>query len=71
MLAAADVEPGWERIRATKHCLVLAERLLAAGEPSEAARIYEHLRNTRTTPAESYVREQAEQALEAIVAKSE
>ena len=31
LIKAADVKPGWERIQATKHCLVLAERLLADG----------------------------------------
>lgn len=66
LLAAADVDPGWERIRATKHCLVLAERLLAAGEQSGAVKIYEQLRDTRTAPSEAYVRELADRALEEI-----
>lgn len=63
LLKAADVGPGWERIQATKHCLVLAEQLLAAGRKSDAVIIYTHLRNTRTDPTERYVREAAEKAL--------
>ncbi len=63
LLAAADVDPGWERIRATKHCLVLAEKLLADGKRSDAVKIYKHLRETRTSPSELYVRELADRAL--------
>jgi len=65
LLQAADVKPGWERIKATKACLLLAEKLLASGKKSEAAKIYTHLRNTRKDPAERYVREAAEKALAA------
>ena len=39
---------GWERIQATKHCMVLAEKLLAAGDKGGAAKIYTALRNSRT-----------------------
>ena len=63
LLKAADVGPGWERIQATKHCLVLAEKLMAAGKKAEAAKIYNHLRNTRKDPSERYIREAAEAAL--------
>jgi len=63
LLKAADVEPGWERIQATKHCLVLAEKLLAAGKKTEARRVLAHLRDTRTDPGEAYVRQAAEKAL--------
>lgn len=63
LLRAAEVEPGWERIQATKHCLVLAERLASAGRKDLARRIYEHLRATRRDPSEKYIREAAEQAL--------
>jgi hypothetical protein len=63
LLKAADVEPGWERIQATKNCLVLAEKLLAAGRKSEAVKVYTHLRSTRTDPTEKYVRDAAEKAL--------
>jgi len=60
LIKAADVEPGWERIQATKHCLVLAENLLAAGKKRK---IYTHLRDTRTDPAETYLRLAAAKAL--------
>ncbi|HUT13633.1 MAG TPA: HEAT repeat domain-containing protein [Thermoguttaceae bacterium] len=63
LLKAADVEPGWERVEATKHCLVLAEKLAAAGGKDQAAKIYSHLRDTRKDPTEKYVREAAEKAL--------
>ena len=60
LLRAADVEYVYERIKTTQACLVLAERLLAAGKKSEAVRIYNHLHDTRTEPAEQYVRDAAE-----------
>ena len=65
LLKAADVEPGWERVQAAKHCLVLAEKLTASGKKDAAARIYGRLRQTRTDPAEKYIREAAEKALAA------
>jgi hypothetical protein len=63
LLKAANVEPGWERIQAAKHCLVLAEKLMAAGKRAEAGKIYTHLRNTRKDPSEKYIRDAAEKAL--------
>ena len=65
LIKAADVPPGWERIQATKHCLVLAEKLAAAGKPAEARRIYQHLRDTRKGASEAYIRELADKALAA------
>jgi hypothetical protein len=65
LLKAADVEPGWERMQATKHCLVLAERLVAKGQKEQATKIYRHLLDTRTDPSEQYVREAATKALAA------
>jgi HEAT repeat protein len=53
LIKAADVDPGWERIQATKHCLVLAEKLTAAGKKDLAAKIYTHLRDTRKDPSAS------------------
>lgn len=55
LLKVADKSDGWERIQATKDCLLLAEKLIAAGKKSEAVKIYRHLRDTRTEPAERYV----------------
>jgi len=65
VLKAADAHQGWERIQETKACLLLAERLLAAGKKDEATRLYAHLRDTRTDPSEKHVREAAERALAA------
>ena len=65
LLKAADVEPGWERIQATKHCMVLAEKLMEAGKEGDARKIYDHLRNTRKDPSEKYIRDAAEKALSA------
>jgi len=65
LLKAADGEPGWERIQATKACLMLAEKLLAADRKDDAAKIYTHLRDTRTDRSERYVRDAAEKALTA------
>lgn len=62
LLKVADSQ-GWERIQATKACLLLAERLLAAGEKKEAVRIYMHLRDTRRDSDEHYVCEAAEKGL--------
>ncbi len=63
LLGAANAKPGWERVQATKHCLVLAENLLAAGDKEQSARIYAQLRQTRTDPSEKYIRDAAEKAL--------
>lgn len=65
LLKAANAE-GWERIKATKACLLLAEKLSAAGRKNEAVKIYKHLQDTRTNPAESYVRDAAKSALAAV-----
>ena len=63
LIKAAGAEPGWERIQATKHCMVLAEKLQAAGKKDAAAKIYLYLRDTRKDPHEKYVRDAAEKAL--------
>jgi HEAT repeat protein len=66
LIKAADADPGWERIQATKHCLVLAEKLTAAGKKDLAAKIYSHLRETRKEPSEQYIRDAAERALASV-----
>jgi len=66
LIQAADVEPGWERIQATKHCLVLAEQLMAAGKRDPAVKLYGHLRDTRSDAAEKYIRDAAEKALSTV-----
>lgn len=65
LLKSAKTE-GWERIQATKHCLVLAEKLAAAGQKQPARRIYEHLKATRTDPKDAYIRQAAEAGLAAL-----
>ncbi len=65
LINEADARTGWERIQATKHCLVLAEQLSVVGKKDLAERIYMHLRDTRTDAAEQYVREAAERGLRA------
>lgn len=64
LLKAADAQ-GWERIQNTKACLLLAERLRAAGRKQEANRIYADLKRTRSDPSERYIRDAADRALAA------
>jgi hypothetical protein len=66
LLKSADRAEGWERTEATRHCLLLAERLAAANQKPQAARLYSHLRDTRTDPSERHVRDAAEKALTAL-----
>jgi HEAT repeat protein len=66
LLKAADAREAYERIKATQACLLLAERLQAAGRKKEAGRVYTHLKKTRTGAAEKYVRETAERGLAAV-----
>jgi HEAT repeat protein len=63
LLKSADSAEGWDRTEATRHCLLLAERLAAGGKQAQANRIYVHLRDTRKDPSERHIRETAEKAL--------
>ena len=63
LIKAADAKDAWERIQAAKACLLLADKLHAAGKETDAAKIYTHLRDTRKDPGESYVSDLAKQAL--------
>ena len=63
VIESADRARGFDRTRATNACLLLAENLAAAGRNTDAAAIYRHLRDTRTDPAEAYVRDAAARAL--------
>jgi len=65
LLDIADKSQGWERIQATKASFLLAEKLLASGRKTDAAAIYKHLRDTRSDPAEKYIRDAALSALAA------
>ena len=65
LLKAADAHKGWERINQTDACMALAEALLAAGKKAEAAGIFAHLKKTRTSAADSHVRQAAARGLTA------
>ncbi|MGD8499684.1 MAG: hypothetical protein PVJ86_03510, partial [Phycisphaerales bacterium] len=53
----------YERVKATKACLLLAERLLAARKKGPAVKIYRHLHDTRKDSDESYVCDAANKGL--------
>ena len=59
IIKAADSAQGHARAKATSTVLLLAETLATQGKKTEAARIYNHLLNTRTDPAEQYIRDAA------------
>ncbi len=67
LFKAAASAKGWERTQATKACLVLAEKLAAAGKKSAAKQIYERLQKTRTSDSEQHIREAAQRGLATIV----
>lgn len=50
---------GWVRIQATKTAITLADNLAANGHRAEAAKVYEHLRDTCTEPKQAHVRDAA------------
>jgi hypothetical protein len=56
LLATANKEEGWGRIKATGYCLQLAEALAAAGKKKEAAKLYQNLKKNRPSDNESHVR---------------
>jgi len=66
LFKAADSAKGWERTQTTKACLVLAEKLAAAGKKSQAKQIYQRLQKTRNGDAEEHIREAAQRGLNAI-----
>ena len=63
LLKAADTDAPYERIKATKACLLLAENLSAQNANDAAKSIYEHLAETRTGEDEAYVRNAAKAAM--------
>lgn len=63
LTAAADAATDYERTKATKACLLLAERLFAAGKKDTAVTIYRHL---RTASDEAHVRDAVEKGLAAL-----
>ena len=63
VVKAADKSEGWERIQATKACLLLAEKLVGSGRQRDAGRIYRHLRDTRSDPGEQYIQDAVKSGL--------
>ncbi len=63
LLAAAKSADAYERIKATKACLLLAERLAEAGKKDLGAKIYRQL---RTGSDEAHVRDAVEKGLAAV-----
>jgi len=65
LLKAANAEGTYERVTATKACLLLAERLLEAGKKEPAVKIYTNLRDTHSGPDKAYIRAAANEGLAA------
>jgi HEAT repeat protein len=65
LLNAANGATGYDRIKLTQACLLLAETLLAASKKKESAAIYAKLHETRTDDSEEYIREAAARGLAA------
>jgi len=63
LIKFADASQGYTRVKATNAVLLLAEALATQSRKSDAARIYTHIRNTRTDPKEKYLRDTAEKHL--------
>jgi hypothetical protein len=64
LLISASNASGFERTQVINACLLLAEKLLAAGQKQPAMQIYKHLRDTRDE-SETYIRQAAERGLAA------
>ncbi len=62
VLKAAEAADGWERIQGGKACLVLAEKLLAAGKKDAAVRVWKRLQETKKGE-EAYLGEAAARGL--------
>ncbi len=61
LIKASNAE-GWERMQAASACLVLAEKLVAAGKKAPAQKIYRHLAETRKDD-EAHIRDIATAAI--------
>lgn len=65
LLKASDAEGTYERVKAAKACLLLAERLLEKGKKDTAVKIYKHLQSTRSGSDEAYICDVANEGLAA------
>ena len=63
LLKAANAKGTYERVTATKACLLLAEQLLEVGKKESAVKIYKYLQDTRSEPDEAYIRAATEKGL--------
>ncbi len=63
LFRAAEVDSVWERDQMTNACLLLAEKLAAAGRNNDAINIYRRLLATRTKPEDSHAKVAAARGL--------
>lgn len=63
VVRAAQKAQGWERVQATKACLLLAETLAKKNRRPEADKLYRRLVKEWQAPADRYLREAAERGL--------
>jgi HEAT repeat protein len=66
LLKACDESPSWARRQAAKAAFALAESLTAAGKKTDAIKVYESLRASRTDDHESHVKTAADRGLAAL-----
>lgn len=64
-LIKATAAEGFERTKAASACLLLAERLSAAGNRKDSARLYAHLQEKFTGEKEAHIRDAAKRGLDA------
>jgi len=63
LLKQSTMAEGYERLKLTQACFVLAENLVAAGKKKEAAAIYQHLSDTRREAVEKHFKDAADRGL--------
>ncbi len=63
MLKTASKAKDWERFQAAKSCLVLGEKLLAAGKKAEAKSVYEKLKASAKGASDAHIRDAADRGL--------
>jgi HEAT repeat protein len=66
VVKATEATETWPRRQATRAAFALAEGLAAAGKKEDAAKVFRHLRETRTADHERHVKEAAERAWEGM-----
>lgn len=66
LVLKASQSEGYERIKATSACLLLAENLRAGGKKKEAEQIYRGLQQSHTEANERHIQQAVEQGLKAL-----